>query len=117
MDDAQLQELKKLAGMPIGEATGGMNDNGAGMVDGIGIQTPQASEEGITSPMGSNISYTAKERNDLLKKYHVMPGTDLWFLINFSLPKLNGSLEQHVQKYLKDHPQHAPRNMPGTDYT
>jgi hypothetical protein len=109
IDPTELNELKKLAGVPVSEEVG----RGAGPVDSMGIETPQASETGITSPVGSNISYTAKERNDLLKKYHVMPGTDLWFLINFSLPKLNGSLEQHVEKYLQAHPEYAPGKMPG----
>lgn len=111
IDPTELNELKKLAGVPVVES--GMGDTASGPVSGLNLQTPQAQETGITSPVGSNISYTAKERNDLLKKYHVMPGTDLWFLINFSLPKLNGSLEQHIQKYLQAHPEYAPGKMPG----
>jgi hypothetical protein len=80
-----------------------------------GVATPQATETGTASPVGSNISYTAKERNDLLKEYHVMPGSDLWFLINFSLPYLNGSLRDKVEEYLNEHPEYRPRSFPNNN--
>lgn len=102
MDPGDLRELKRLAGIPIteeGQWTGNnpmTNDNpGPSM-----------------SPVGSNISVTAQERNDLLKEFHVMPGTDLWFIINFTKPYLNGSLRDHVEAYLKRHPEYRPRHYP-----
>jgi len=111
IDPHELNELKRLAGMPIAES--GMGVNGAGAVNGLDIRTPQASETGITSPVGSNISTTAKERNDMMQKYHARPGTDLWFIINFSKPYLNGSLESKIEEYLKAHPEYRPRPLPG----
>ena len=104
MDPRDLSELKRLAGLPIVE------DGGA--LSGIAA-TPRASEEGIQSPVGSNISVTAKERNDLLKEFHVQPGTDLWFIINFTRPHITGSLRAHVEKYLKEHPEYQPKHYPG----
>lgn len=117
MDAAQLQELKKLAGLPfsIGESTGDMSQPGpvGGMLD----QVPQAGENGIVSPVGttdqanagSNISYTAQERNALEAEYCAKPGDDLWFIINFSRPFLNGSLRDKCEDYLKAHPEYRPR--------
>ena len=82
IDPAELNELRKLAGMaPLAED---MSTNGAGMVGGNLNNVPNATETGITSPVGSNISNTASERNALMKEFHVMPGTDLWFIINFT---------------------------------
>lgn len=108
MDPKELSELKKLAGITgLLEAEGGMY---------TGTNTvPQAGEEGIESPVGSNISFTAKERNDLLKEFHVMPGTDLWFLINFTKPYFNGSLRSKVEEYLKQHPEYRPRSFPNNN--
>ncbi len=102
MHPDDLAQIKKLAGI--------VTEAGAGMY--AGVPTPQASETGIMSPVGSNISYTAKERNDLLKEYHVMPGSDLWFLINFSLPFMTGSLRDKVEEYLNEHPEYRPRSFP-----
>jgi hypothetical protein len=106
MDAQDLAQIKKLAGI-----TGLVTEAGAGMYTGHNT-VPQAAETGIESPVGSNISYTAKERNDLLKEYHVMPGTDLWFLINFSLPYMTGSLRDKVEEYLNKNPQYRPRSFP-----
>lgn len=103
MHPDDLAQLKKLAGI--------VTEAGAGMYTGHNT-VPQAAETGITSPVGSNISYTAKERNDLLKEYHVMPGTDLWFLIMFSLPYMTGCLRDKVEEYLKEHPEYRPRSFP-----
>lgn len=104
MDPMDLAELKRLAGLPITEDGGPL----------AGIPaTPRAGEDGIMSPMGSNISVTAQERNDLLKEFCVQPGTDLWFIINFTKPYFNGSLRSHVEKYLKEHPEYRPRQFPG----
>lgn len=102
MHPDDLAEIKRLAGL--------VTEAGPGRY--AGVSTPQATETGTTSPVGSNISYTAKERNDLLKEYHVMPGSDLWFLINFSLPLMTGSLRDKVEEYLKENPQYRPRSFP-----
>lgn len=107
MDPAELNELKKLAGIS------GLVEAGPGMYTGQNT-VPQASEEGIESPVGSNISWTAKERRDLEDEYHAQPGTDLWFLINFTKPYLNGSLRSKVEEYLKQNPQYRPRPNPGS---
>ena len=106
MHPDDLAEIKKLAGM--------VTEAGAGMYTGHNT-VPQAAETGTTSPLGSNISYTAKERNDLLKEYHVMPGSDLWFLINFSLPLMTGNLRDKVEEYLNEHPEYRPRSFPNNN--
>ena len=111
MDPQELNELRRLAGLaPLAEDLG---SNGAGAVGGNLDNVPQAQEGGIVSPVGSNISNTAQERNALLKEFHVMPGTDLWFIIMFTRPYLNGSLRDHVEKYLAKHPEYRPRHLPG----
>jgi len=106
MNPDDLAQIKKLAGI--------VTEAGAGMYTGHNT-VPQAAETGITSPVGSNISYTAKERNDLLKEYHVMPGSDLWFLINFSLPFMTGNLRDKVEEYLDKNPQYRPRSFPNNN--
>ena len=105
MDTNDLNEIKRLAGIT------GLLEAEAGMYTGNNT-VPQAGEEGIDSPVGSNISFTAQERNDLLKEFHVMPGTDLWFLINFTKPFLNGSLRSKVEEYLKQHPEYRQKPNP-----
>lgn len=101
MDPKDLYELKKLAGITgLLEAEGGMY---------TGNNTvPQAAEAGIQSPVGSNISVTANERNELMREFRARPGDDLWFIINFTRPYLNGSLRAHVEEYLKKHPEYRP---------
>lgn len=106
MDPKDLYELKKLAGIT------GLLEAEAGMFTGQNT-VPQAGEDGIESPVGSNISYTARERNELEREFGARPGTDLWFIINFTRPHLNGSLRQHVEAYLKQHPEYRPRPAPG----
>lgn len=108
MDAQDLAEIKRLAGIT------GLLEAEAGVYTGHN-PVPQEVEAGIQSPVGSNISYTAKERNDLLKEYHVMPGTDLWFLINFSLPYMTGSLRDKVEEYLTKHPEYRPRSFPNNN--
>lgn len=97
MDAADLAEIKRLAGL---------TESGI-------AATPRASEEGIQSPVGSNISVTGNERRELEREYGAQPGTDLWFIINFTKPYLNGSLRAHVEDYLKKHPEYRPRPLPG----
>jgi hypothetical protein len=104
MDSSDLNQIRKLAGL-VTEAE-------AGMYTGQNT-TPQAGEDGIVSPVGSNISWTASERRALEAEYGAQPGTDLWFIINFTKPYLNGSLRQHVEEYLKKHPEYRLRPHPG----
>lgn len=106
MDAADLAQLKKLAGIT------GLLEAEAGVYSGQNT-VPQAAETGIQSPMGSNISKTAENRNELMKKYNAKPGTDLWFIINFTKPYLTGSVEDQIKAYLKRHPEYAPKQDPG----
>lgn len=39
---------------------------------------------------GSNISITGNEKAQLMKKHDIKPGTQAWFKLWFSLPKLTG---------------------------
>lgn len=39
---------------------------------------------------GSNISLTGNEKGELQKKHNIQPGTQEWFQLWFSLPKLTG---------------------------
>ena len=105
MDPTDLAEIKKLAGIT------GLFEAEAGMYTGQNT-VPQASEEGIQSPVGSNISNTAETRNELEQEYHAKPGTDLWFIINFTKPYLTGSVRDKVEEYLKQHPEYRPRSFP-----
>ena len=107
MHPDDLAEIKRLAGLPITEAEAGVY-TGQNTV-------PQASENGIESPVGSNISYTAGERNALCKEYNAKPGDELWFIIMFTKPYLNGSLRNQVDHYIKTHPKsyQKPRPLPG----
>jgi hypothetical protein len=106
MDPKDLYELKRLAGIT------GLLEAEAGVYTGQNT-VPQTSEEGIQSPVGSNISYTANERRQLESEYNARPGTDLWFIINFTKPFLNGSLRDHVERYLEEHPEYRQKNLPG----
>jgi hypothetical protein len=108
MNADDLRELKRLAGIPITEAEAGLYG---------GSTVPQATTDGIVSPVGSNISWTAGERNDLCKEYNAKPGDQLWMLIMFTKPFLNGSLKDHVERYLDKHPKqrYVPKPMPGQD--
>ena len=104
MDAQDLYQIKKLAGL--------VTEGGGGALAGIPA-TPHASEDGIQSPVGSNISWTAGERRELEAEYGAHPGDDLWFLINFTKPYLNGSLRAHIEEYLKKHPEYRKRPAPG----
>jgi hypothetical protein len=107
MDSTDLAQLKKLAGIT------GLLEAEAGMYTGQNT-VPQAAETGIQSPVGSNISKTAETRNELEKEYCAKPGTDLWFIINFTKPYLNGSVRSKVEEYLKQHPEHRVKPTPGS---
>lgn len=106
MDSRDLYELKRLAGVT------GLLEAEAGMSTGQNT-VPQAVEDGIESPVGSNISFTAQERRDLEREYGAQTGTELWFIINFTRPHLNGSLRAHVEDYLKKNPQYRIKPPPG----
>ena len=108
MDSKDLAEIKKLAGIT------GLLEAEAGMYTGNNT-VPQGTEDGIESPVGSNISFTAQERRELEKEFHAQPGTDLWFLINFTKPFFNGSLRSKVEEYLKQHPEYRPRSFPNNN--
>lgn len=110
MDPTELNELKKLAGI-VTEETWGLQGAVGGNMDNV----PNLNGTNDQSPVGSNISFTAAERRELEKKYHAQPGTDLWFIINFTKPYFNGSLESKVEEYLKKHPEYRPRSFPNND--
>ena len=97
MDIADLQRIKKLAGLPITEDyyTAGGHDPA--------LTTPNDSNAGIMSPVGSNISYTAAEKRRLERENNIKPGTDEWFKLWFSRPYLTG------EKPVGDSP---PRKIP-----
>jgi hypothetical protein len=103
MHPDDLAEIKRLAGI-VTEAEAGMYTGQQGVYNTDPGPTP--------SPVGSNISNTAQERRKLELEYHAKPGTDLWFIINFTKPYLNGSLQDHVERYLETHPEYRPRPSP-----
>ena len=109
MDTQDLKELKKLAGIT------GLLEAEGGVYTGMNT-TPQATEDGIQSPVGSNITYTAAYRNQLLEKYEARPGDELWFLINFEpvrgLGAAAGTLEEKIADYFKKNPDKRPENRP-----
>ena len=49
-----------------------------------GVGNPQGSS------MGENLSYTGTEKSQYQKKHNIKPGTDEWFQLWFSRPKLTG---------------------------
>jgi hypothetical protein len=110
MDASDLRELKRLAGVLISEE---------GMWTG-NKTTPQAVEAGIESPVGSNISWTASERNALIKdcqhEWRCRPGDLLWMLIMFEKPGLkHHSLQDAVEAFKQTHPKERlpVRPLPG----
>jgi hypothetical protein len=112
MDPTDLARIKELAGiMETAPVPGGLQGAVAGVMDNV----PNSTDYGTTSPVGSNISYTATERNALMKEYNAKPGTDLWFLINFAKPFMLGSLKDQIERYLDKHPEYRQRPLPGED--
>ena len=112
IDLHELNELKRLAGMPVFE-NGGMTDNGAGPVGGNLDAVPNAQATGITSPVGSTERNITRERKQMEHEYAVQPGTDLWFVINFTQPQGNRDLKSYVEEYLKKNPDAKPKLAPG----
>ncbi len=49
-----------------------------------GVDKPQESS------MGENLSYTGTEKSQYQRKHNIKPGTDEWFQLWFSRPKLTG---------------------------
>lgn len=84
MDAADLARIKKLAGLPITEDyyTAGGHDPA--------LHSPNDSNTGVMSPVGSNISITAAEKRRLERNNNIKPGTDEWFKLWFSRPYLTG---------------------------
>jgi hypothetical protein len=107
MNADDLRQIKKLAGL--------VTEGEAGALAGMPA-TPHASEDGIVSPVGSNITNTAAYRNQLLDEYQARPGDELWFLINFEpvrgLGAAAGTLEDKIKEYFKQHPEKLPENRP-----
>lgn len=82
MDTADLNRLKKLAGIFVKEdyyQAGGHDPE---------LTTPNDSNVGRMSPVGSNISHTGMEKRNLEKQHNIKPGTDEWFKLWFSKPYL-----------------------------
>jgi hypothetical protein len=50
--------------------------------------------KGLQPYGGSNISVTGTEKSEIMKRDNIKPGTDDWFKLWFSLPKMTG------EKYL-----------------
>lgn len=93
MHPDDLAEIKRLAGI--------VSEAGPGIYTGAGMTN---TESGTQSPVGSNISFTAAERRQMEYEYCARPGDELWFVINFTKPFLNGSLKDHVEQWLAEHP-------------
>lgn len=106
MDPQDLHELKKLAGIT------GLLESEPGMYGGVDV--PQAVEGGIVSPIGTTVNNDSMSRRDLEKEFAVQPGTDLWFIINFTKPTPAKSVRAHVEDYLKSHPQYRPKQRPSS---
>lgn len=104
MDPSDLRELKRLAGIPVLEAEAGIY-TGQGMTN---------TDNGPSmSPVGSVVSKPEEDRRQLEREYNAKPGTDLWFIINFTKPYLNGSVRSQVEKYLEKHPEYRVKPLPG----
>jgi hypothetical protein len=43
---------------------------------------------------GSNISITGNEKGEIMKKKNILPGTEEWFRLWFTIPGLTGPLAQ-----------------------
>jgi hypothetical protein len=106
LDPRDLAEIKKLAGLPVNEEAWGLQ----GAVGGNLNNVPNATEQGITSPVGSSITKTNAIRAELLDKYQPNPGSDLWFLIKFDKSELTGgNLVDKVKAYFDQHPDERPK--------
>jgi hypothetical protein len=113
MHPDDLAEIKRLAGIPITEAEAGVYTGQQGVTNTDNGPSPSPIGSIERARAGSNISYTAQERNQLEREFHARPGDELWFIINFTKPYFNGSLRDKVEEYLKAHPELRPRQLPG----
>ena len=68
IDPQDLYELKCLAG-----------------IDTLGLMRPVDTKE-----VSENLSHAGTEKAELMRKHNIKPGTDEWFALWFSLPKLTG---------------------------
>lgn len=107
MHPDDLSQLKKLAGIVVEAEAGAYT----------GAQPLTNTDNGPTpSPVGSNITTTANYRNQLLDKYEAIPGSWVWFMINFEpvrgLGAATGSLEDKIEAYLDAHPKERAENRP-----
>jgi len=59
-----------------------------------GINDPQKYNKYFNE--GSNISKTANEKAELMRKHNIKPGTEEWFKLWFSLPYMTG--EKPIKK-------------------
>lgn len=98
MDSTDLAQLRKLAGL-----SGLFEDYYEAGGHDPAINSPNNSEQGVMSPVGSNISVTGMEKRKMEKENHIQPGSPEWFRLWFSKPYLTG------EKPLGDAP--APRVM------
>ncbi len=55
-----------------------------------GINSVSRLQEYRLSQQGSNISTTANENAELMRKHNIRPGTPEWFQLWFSLPYMTG---------------------------
>lgn len=68
VDPVALAELRKLAG-----------------IDSLSLMKPYT-----PAPATENISHAGTEKSEYQRKHNVQPGTDEWFKLWFSRPKLTG---------------------------
>lgn len=85
MDARELQELKKLAGLGNNLLEDYYQAGGHDPA-----MDANATDSHVMSPVGSNISLTGMEKQQLEKANHVKPGTPEWFQLWFSRPYLTG---------------------------
>lgn len=78
MNEDDMNELRRLAGLPVLET----RDKKAH----AGNNNPS----GLRSPMGSNISATAMEKKQIEHEQKIKPGSPEWFRLWFSKPYLTG---------------------------
>ena len=76
MDQADLNNLRRLAGLPMLEDKHATSSN--------------RNPSGSMSPVGSNISVTAAEKRAIEHEKNIKPGTPEWFQLWFSRPYLTG---------------------------
>lgn len=76
-------QIKKVAGNNSLSEAAQLDD----IIKLAGIRSSRSADQ---VPQGSNISYTGTEKAKLMKEHNIKPGTDEWFRLWFSLPKMTG---------------------------